>query len=126
MKIIQTNSFPRVATVALSLTACTLLSACAISDLQADDTFKPVAMSARYPIHAVDDRAVVRTCGDWSTNLAETATNEPPDNMGCAVQTNIAAMIAHPQDIRGKRRLARPNGELARTAVAKILKPCEC
>ncbi len=38
-------------------------------------------------------------CGDWSVNLAHTASNVPPPNFGCATQHNIAAMIADPRDL---------------------------
>ena len=38
-------------------------------------------------------------CGDWSTNLAKTASNAPSPNFGCATQANIAAMVADPRDL---------------------------
>jgi pilus assembly protein CpaD len=42
-------------------------------------------------------------CGDWSENLAYTADNQTPRNFGCAVQQNIAAMVADPRDLLGPR-----------------------
>lgn len=44
---------------------------------------------------------VARTnaCGDWSENLADTASNLPPPDFGCATQHNIAAMVADPRDL---------------------------
>ncbi|MGA7676030.1 MAG: CpaD family pilus assembly protein [Rhizomicrobium sp.] len=44
---------------------------------------------------------VARTdpCGDWSKDLAETASNQSAPNFGCAVQHNIAAMVADPRDL---------------------------
>jgi pilus assembly protein CpaD len=38
-------------------------------------------------------------CGDWSTNIADTASNMPPPNFGCATQHNLAAMVADPRDL---------------------------
>jgi pilus assembly protein CpaD len=38
-------------------------------------------------------------CGDWSENLAYTLDNATPRNFGCAVQQNIAAMVADPRDL---------------------------
>lgn len=43
--------------------------------------------------------AEVPPCGDWSTNLAITASNTRPPNFGCATQHNIAAMVADPRDL---------------------------
>jgi pilus assembly protein CpaD len=48
-----------------------------------------------------------KACGDWSENLAFTAHNDTPANFGCAVQKNIAAMVADPRDLMGPR----PMGE---------------
>ena len=42
-------------------------------------------------------------CGDWSENLAYSADNQTPRNFGCAVQQNIAAMVADPRDLLGPR-----------------------
>lgn len=44
-------------------------------------------------------------CGDWSEDVAMTASNEPMPNFGCAVQHNIAAMVANPRDLDESRRL---------------------
>ena len=48
---------------------------------------------------------VARTapCGDWSVNVAETASNLPMPNFGCAVQSNVAAMVANPHDLEHPR-----------------------
>lgn len=43
--------------------------------------------------------AHVDKCGDWSENVAATGENEPMPNFGCAVQNNIAAMVADPRDL---------------------------
>jgi pilus assembly protein CpaD len=36
---------------------------------------------------------------DWSQDAADTGDNQPMPNFGCAVQTNIAAMVADPRDL---------------------------
>ncbi len=43
--------------------------------------------------------ATVAACGDWSRSLTITGLNEPYDNLGCAQQNNIAALVANPEDI---------------------------
>ena len=42
--------------------------------------------------------AITKECGDWSEDLAGDSFNEPYPNQGCAVQQNIAAMVANPED----------------------------
>ena len=42
--------------------------------------------------------AVTKECGDWSEDMADTSSNEPFTNYGCAVQSNIAAMVVNPDD----------------------------
>ena len=42
--------------------------------------------------------AVTKECGDWSSDLANTSSNEPYPNFGCAMQNNIAAMAVNPDD----------------------------
>ena len=56
--------------------------------------------AARSPVQISYIRtvAVTKECGDWSSNLADTSSNEPPSNLGCAVQNNIAAMVVNPED----------------------------
>lgn len=44
-------------------------------------------------------RAVSPACGNWSENTAITYDNRQSPNFGCAVQHNIAAMIADPRDL---------------------------
>ena len=38
-------------------------------------------------------------CGDWSKDLADTSDNTSYPNLGCAVQNNLAAMIADPKTL---------------------------
>ncbi|HKQ44435.1 MAG TPA: CpaD family pilus assembly protein [Rhizomicrobium sp.] len=40
-------------------------------------------------------------CGDWSENESFTMDNTTPKRFGCAVQQNIAAMVADPRDLLG-------------------------
>lgn len=42
--------------------------------------------------------AVTKECGDWSSDMANTSSNEPYSNLGCAMQNNIAAMVVNPDD----------------------------
>jgi pilus assembly protein CpaD len=44
-------------------------------------------------------KAATAPCGDWSRNLGDTASNQTSPNFGCAVQHNIAAMVANPRDL---------------------------
>lgn len=54
---------------------------------------------ARVDVNYITYVAHTKPCGDWSTNLANTASNESSPNFGCAVQQNIAAMVADPRDL---------------------------
>ena len=42
--------------------------------------------------------AVTSECGDWSSDLSNTYSNEPFPNFGCSIQNNIAAMVVNPED----------------------------
>jgi pilus assembly protein CpaD len=46
-------------------------------------------------------KAETKPCGDWSENLGTTRNNSPFPNLGCATQSNIAAMVADPRDLMG-------------------------
>jgi pilus assembly protein CpaD len=43
--------------------------------------------------------AVTKECGDWSSDMADTSSNEPYSNNGCFIQNNIAAMVVNPNDL---------------------------
>jgi pilus assembly protein CpaD len=43
--------------------------------------------------------AVTKECGDWSSDLTDTSSNEVYANYGCATQNNIAAMAVNPNDL---------------------------
>ena len=56
-------------------------------------------------------------CGDWSESLAYSADNQTPKNFGCAVQQNIAAMVADPRDLLGPRHMDAPDTRRRMTAI---------
>jgi len=43
--------------------------------------------------------ARTKPCGQWDRDMTQTSANEPSPNHGCAVQANIAAMIANPETL---------------------------
>jgi type IV pilus biogenesis protein CpaD/CtpE len=89
----------------LSLSA--VLAGCALDDFARDETFQPYGGSKLHPIKVADGRASVDKCGDWSENAADTLENTQSANHGCAVQANIAAMVAYPNDLVHARRMSR-------------------
>lgn len=58
----------------------------------------PAPASAPVRIAYVKAFAHTKPCGDWSRDATDSHRNEDMPNHGCAVQTNIAAMLANPQD----------------------------
>jgi pilus assembly protein CpaD len=57
---------------------------------------------ARVEIGYVGYNAHVEGCAggnDWSKDWADTMDNQPTPSFGCAVQSNIAAMVADPRDL---------------------------
>jgi pilus assembly protein CpaD len=59
----------------------------------------PAPASAPVQLTYVKSYAHTKPCGDWTANAAETDHNRLMPNHGCAVQSNIAALIADPQDV---------------------------
>ena len=55
----------------------------------------------RIEISFIGYGAHTEACGDWSTDLTETAANDTAPNFGCAQQQNLAAMVDNPRDILG-------------------------
>lgn len=43
--------------------------------------------------------ARTKACGQWTSDLTDSSANEASPNHGCAVQANIAAMIANPETL---------------------------
>lgn len=71
----------------------------------------------RADISYISYSAHTDACGDWSENLAFTADNQTPENFGCAVQHNIAAMIADPRDLVSPRPFETADGKRAATVI---------
>jgi type IV pilus biogenesis protein CpaD/CtpE len=106
---------------ALLLLATLPLAGCAADNFFADETISPYGGSKQHPIKVANGKASVEDCGQWPENVGDTETNELHANHGCAVQSNIAAMAAYPQDLIGNnRRLPRPLGDIQYTAIKKI------
>lgn len=63
--------------------------------------------------------AVTTECGDWSENLASTMANTQYPNQGCAIQQNIAAMVANPEDFETPRSMSPATGASRSTAMKK-------
>jgi pilus assembly protein CpaD len=57
----------------------------------------------RIELNYVSYQASTASCGDWSEDLAYTIQNKTSANLGCAVQHNVAAMVADPRDLLGPR-----------------------
>ncbi|MEP6826506.1 MAG: CpaD family pilus assembly lipoprotein [Aestuariivirga sp.] len=86
----------------LLIIAALALPGCVADDLKADDSVRaPVQASDNYPITLTKGakKLAVRPCGDWSKDLADTSDNTSYPNLGCAVQTDLAAMIADPNTL---------------------------
>ena len=66
---------------------------------------KPIRGGANEPIQLVLTRkvAVTKECGDWSEDLSSSHSNTMHPNHGCAMQHNIAAMVANPEDLERPR-----------------------
>ena len=58
---------------------------------------------ARVDVSYIAYKASADSCGDWSEDLSFTMENQTSKNFGCAVQHNIAAMVADPRDLLGPR-----------------------
>jgi type IV pilus biogenesis protein CpaD/CtpE len=105
----------------LLLLAAMPLAGCAADNFFADESISPYGGSKQHPIKVANGKATVDDCGQWPKNVGDTETNELHANHGCAVQSNIAAMAAYPDDLIGnKRRLPRPLGDIQYTAIKKI------
>lgn len=109
----------------LALVAVFPLAGCVGDNFLAeDDTYSPYGGSKQHPIKVAGGKAYVENCGVWPKDLGDTADNEMPANHGCAVQSNIAAMVAYPDDLTGRRnQLPPPLGVIQYVAVKKITEP---
>jgi type IV pilus biogenesis protein CpaD/CtpE len=104
--------------VLVLLTALPALTACGIQDepLSYENGIQ-YGGSANHPIRVVNGKAVVNKCGNWDQDLVETNSNLMNPNHGCAVQKNMAAMIAKPGHIKHPPKLGPRNSALDVEAV---------
>jgi type IV pilus biogenesis protein CpaD/CtpE len=102
MKNSSNTHFAR-ATTLMALVACFALSACVADDTDLGVNAPAYGGSERHPIRvSANHKAYVKDCHDWSREASETQDNQFLDSHGCAVQTNIAKMIADPHVINSK------------------------
>jgi pilus assembly protein CpaD len=55
--------------------------------------------SAPVTLSYVSTYAKTKACGEWTEDVTDTSSNQQMNTHGCAVQANIAAMIADPQTL---------------------------
>jgi len=67
-----------------------LLGACLDQNLGLESQHKPIV--------SADGKASVHGCPDWSSQNTDSAAGTD-SNYGCATNSNLAAMIANPQDL---------------------------
>lgn len=116
------KKFNQIAPKFFLATAVLALSGCISTDAMFGDfDHTPAHASDRYPITVVNGpqgaRAQVRPCGNWNSDLTETNDNRPYENLGCAVQNNIAAEIDDPNTIINPHAKAVKNAQSAVSAV---------
>ena len=100
---------------------CVSLSGCVSDEMSDLTTLQPYGGSKQHPIVIKNGEASVADCGLWTKNLANSEHNQLAPNHGCAVQSNIAAMAAYPEDLAGgNRTLPSPDGDVASFAVEKL------
>jgi type IV pilus biogenesis protein CpaD/CtpE len=107
--------------LAIAMLCLALPLAGCVTDEMYNSDIVPYGGSKMHPIKVSRGKASVENCGEWPHNLADSASNELHENHGCAVQSNIAAMAAYPSDFAGKRKLAKPLGEIQKTATDGML-----
>jgi hypothetical protein len=103
----------------LLLAMLPLVQACMFGgeELAADDA--RFGGSKNYPIVVRNGKAQVEKCGVWE-DVTETSQNLLSPNHGCAVQHNIAAMMAKPSDLKRKPKIRSRNSATDVTAVQSI------
>jgi type IV pilus biogenesis protein CpaD/CtpE len=90
----------------LALAAALPLAACASDNMGLDSVHQPIVSATK---------AEVKDCPDWSSQWKDSAA-PTSSNYGCAVNSNLAAMIADPADLlRG--RTAPPSTEVGVRAI---------
>jgi pilus assembly protein CpaD len=73
-------------------------------------------------LNYVSYQANTAPCGDWSEDLAYTIDNKTASNLGCAVQHNIAAMVADPRDLMGPRPMGGADADRRATVITNYEK----
>ncbi len=73
----------------------------------------PGPASGSIRISYISSYAKTKACGNWPTDFADTNQNTSYENLGCAVQANIAAEIANPETL-----VAPPASDLKNSASA--------
>jgi pilus assembly protein CpaD len=63
------------------------------------DLYEPTAHYERHPIIVTKSGAHAEACGSWPKDVTQTSQNDQYENFGCAQQSNIAALVANPQDL---------------------------
>jgi type IV pilus biogenesis protein CpaD/CtpE len=106
---------------ALVLVLAIPLSGCALDEITKESEIEPYGGSKSHPIMVEGNRAYVEDCGLWEGDVAETSQNLLHSNHGCAVQANIAAMAAYPQDLVKPRRMSMSPAEARVAAVKKVM-----
>ncbi len=92
------------------------LSGCTAHDIALEEKYEPYAGSDRYPIKVAHGKAHVKPCGDWSDDQTYKPLNDNLSNHGCAVQSNIAAMVSDPNDFVRPGRMPPADSSLRTTA----------
>jgi pilus assembly protein CpaD len=72
----------------------------------------------RVDVSYIAYKASADSCGDWSENLAFVEENQTAKNFGCAVQHNIAAMVADPRNLVSPRPFETADGNRAATVIS--------
>jgi len=83
----------------------------------------PGASKAPVQLTYIRSVAVTSECGDWSSDLSNTSSNEPFSNYGCAVQNNIAAMVVNPEDFVAPRPITPAYAAMRTPEVLAIMPP---
>jgi pilus assembly protein CpaD len=115
LKLVKNTQSKAIPIAFAALAACAL-SGCSADQIEMENKYVPYAGSDQYPINVAHGKASVKPCGDWSMNANSEPLNDHLSNHGCAVQSNIAAMIANPDDILHPDKM-KPGPSAARTTV---------
>jgi pilus assembly protein CpaD len=92
------TTFSKKLAAPLVAAAALVLAGCSAQDIAMENKYQQYGGSDKYPIKVAHGKAHVKECGDWSDDATYTPTNEQLGSHGCAVQSNIAAMVADPTD----------------------------